>query len=59
MCKHSTGSSTSAFLCLNDKLVTVKCLKRQNIYISLKMAMNLTKNVLGFFAKKKKHTRTV
>lgn len=44
----------SAFLCLNDKLVTVKCLKRQNIYISLKMAMNLTKNVLGFFAKKKK-----
>lgn len=55
MCKHSTGSSLelSAFLCLNDKLVTVKCLKRQNIYISLKMAMNLTKNVLGFFAKKK------
>lgn len=44
----------SAFLCLNDKLVTVKCLKRQYIYISLKMAMNLTKNVLGFFAKKKK-----
>lgn len=44
----------SAFLCLNDKLVTVKCLKRQYIYISLKMAMNLTKNVLGFFCKKKK-----
>lgn len=43
----------SAFLCLNDKLVTVKCLKRLNIYISLKMAMNLTKNVLVFFAKKK------
>lgn len=56
MCKHSTGSSLdlSAFLCLNDKLVTVKCLKRQYIYIyiSLKMAMNLTKKVLGYCAKK-------
>lgn len=61
MCKHSTGSSLelSAFLCLNDKLVTVKCLKRQNIYISLKMAMNLTKNVLGFFAKKKAYKNSL